>query len=295
MPPAPRTRARSCAAMPPLVFAGEARALQRLARRGRGRPRVPAAGGRLRRVVPRHLRGHDPREAQDPAADVRRPDLRRRAAGGQGRPHRRAVREAPLGAHGARGGRRPDVVLRPPRQRRRADGRGSRARSAAHAARLRPVGAHAQPAARVRQGRLRRHHARARVEPGVRGQLGRGPPLRAGGERDRARAALHDGLRHRPRARGAAAPGRRLDEPRGPRAGLRGGPHAPRLADRRLVRLLGPHALDRRAHAPARRRARGLLRRRAQPARRQGRRERDAGQESSSCARGSTRSARPGA
>ena len=33
----------------------------------------------------------------------------------------------------------------------------------------------------------------------------------------RARAALHDRLRHRPRARGAAAPGRRLHEPRGPR------------------------------------------------------------------------------
>ena len=88
---------------------------------------------------------------------------------------------------------------------------------AAHAARLRPVGAHAQPAARVLEGRLRRHHARARVEPGVRSELGRGPPLRAGRERDRARAALHDRLRHRPRARGAAAPGRRLDEPRGPR------------------------------------------------------------------------------
>ena len=53
------------------------------------------------------------------------------------------------------------------------------------------------------------------------------------------------------------------------------GPHAPRLADRRLVRLLGAHALDRRAHAAARRRARRLLRRRAQPARRQARSERE--------------------
>src|SRR5688572_31483636 len=41
------------------------------------------------------------------------------------------------------------------------------------------------------------------------------------------------------------------------------------LAHGRLVRLLGPHALDRRAHAAAGRGARRVLRRRAQPARRE--------------------------
>ena len=46
------------------------------------------------------------------------------------------------------------------------------------------------------------------------------------------------------------------------------GAHAPRLVHRRLVRLLGPHALDRRAHARARRRPRRVLLRRPQPARR---------------------------
>ena len=145
------------------------------------------------------------------------------------------------------------------------------------------------------EGRLRRHLARARVEPGVRRELGRGPPLRAGRQRDRARAALHDGLRHRPRARGAAAPGRRLDEPRGPAAGLRGGPHAPRLADRRLVRLLGAHALDRRAHAAARGRARGLLRRRAQPAGLQGRPDGEPARARGVVRASSIRSARRGA
>ena len=58
----------------------------------------------------------------------------------------------------------------------------------------------------------------------------------------------------------AAARGRLLHEPRGAAARLRGGAHPPRLAHRRLVRLLGAHALDRRAHAPARRRARRVLR-----------------------------------
>src|SRR5581483_6998597 len=74
-----------------------------------------------------------------------------------------------------------------------------------------------------------------------------------------------------PRPRAPAAPGRRLDEPRGPAARLRGGPDAPRLADGRLVRLLGPHALDRRAHPRSGRRARRVLHRRQEPDRRQAR------------------------
>ena len=50
--------------------------------------------------------------------------------------------------------------------------------------------------------------------------------------------------------------GRLLHQPRGADPRLRGGAHPPGLAHRRLVRLLGPHALDRRAHPPARRRPR---------------------------------------
>ena len=49
------------------------------------------------------------------------------------------------------------------------------------------------------------------------------------------------------------------------------GADPPRLVHRRLVRLLGPHALDRRPHAGARRRARRVLLRRPQPDRRQAR------------------------
>ncbi len=43
---------------------------------------------------------------------------------------------------------------------------------------------------------------------------------------------LHARVRNRPRARAATTSGRRLDEPRGARAGLRGGPDPPRLAHR---------------------------------------------------------------
>ena len=85
-----RGRARAAAALPPLVFAGEARDAARRARRGRRGARVPAPGRRLRRVVPRLLGDRDPREAEDPAADGGRAHLRRGAAGREGRPDRRA-------------------------------------------------------------------------------------------------------------------------------------------------------------------------------------------------------------
>ena len=54
--------------------------------------------------------------------------------------------------------------------------------------------------------------------------------------------------------------GRLLHQPRGADPRLRGGAHPAGLPHRRLVRLLGPHALDRRAHPPARRRPRRVPR-----------------------------------
>ena len=169
------------------------------------------------------------------------------------------------------GGRRPPVVPGAHSQRRCADGRGAHARSRADAARLPPVRGDAQPPARVHQGRLRRPRAGARLEPGVRARVARRSALRADRRRDRARAALHGRLRDRHHGRAAAARGRPLDEPRGAAAGLRGAADAARFPDRRLVRLLRAHALDRRAHAPAGRSARRVLLRRAQPGRRQAR------------------------
>ena len=52
----------------------------------------------------------DPREAEDPAADVGRAHLRRDAAGREGRADRRPVREAALGADRARRRRRDPVA-----------------------------------------------------------------------------------------------------------------------------------------------------------------------------------------
>ena len=84
-------------------------------------------------------------------------------------------------------------------------------------------------------------------------------------ERDPARDELHvrDRRRH---AKPGAPPDRHLDEPRGAAARLRGGADQTRLADRRLVRLLGPLPLDRRADTAPGRRPRRVPRRRAQPA-----------------------------
>ena len=250
-------------------------------RRGRRRPRVPAPGGRLRRVVPRlraadrHRRrvlgGRDPRAAEDPAPDGRRAHLRRRAARAQGRPDRRPVRQAALERRRATPRRRDPGLPRPHDPRRRADARGAHPRPRPDARGLPPRGVDAQPRPRLHEGRLRRPHAGARLEPGLRRQLAAGRALRGARLGDRAGARVHGRLRDRPRGDAAAPPGRRLDEPRGPAARLRGGPDPPRLAHRRLVRLLGPHALDRRPHARARRRARRVLLGRPQPARRQAR------------------------
>jgi 3-deoxy-7-phosphoheptulonate synthase len=81
---------------PPLVFAGEARRLKKRACECRGRQGLPAAGRRLRRELRRARGRHDPRLLPRLPADGGGADLRRAAAGGQGRPHRRPVRQAAL-------------------------------------------------------------------------------------------------------------------------------------------------------------------------------------------------------
>jgi len=91
--------------------------------------------------------------------------------------------------------------------------------------RVPPVGLDTQLVAGLHQRRVRRPLAGARVEPGVRAELERGSALRDGRRRDRPRAALHGGVRHRSRCRGRAPPGRLLDEPRGAHPPLRGGAH----------------------------------------------------------------------
>ena len=82
---------------PPLVFAGEARRLKTHLADGGARRGVPAAGRRLRRKLRRVLRRHHPRHLQGDAADGDGADLRRQGAGGQGGPDGRPVRQAALG------------------------------------------------------------------------------------------------------------------------------------------------------------------------------------------------------
>ena len=85
------------AGFPPLVFAGEARKLKRALGQGRGRRGLPAPGRRLRRELRRAFGRQHPRFLPPLPADGGGADLRRRLAGGEGRPHRRPVRQAALG------------------------------------------------------------------------------------------------------------------------------------------------------------------------------------------------------
>ena len=254
--------------MPPLVFAGEARTLRStLARVAEGNG-LPAARGRLRGVVRRVLGRQHPRQVEGHPPDVAGAHLQHRCSHAEGRPHRRPVRQTALGADRAARRPRVAVVLRRHRQRLRVRGRGPPARSAAHGARLQPGRGHAQPVARVHEGRVRRPARRAPVEPRVHREPPRRSPLRRARPGDRPRAAVHGGVRHRPRLRGPAPRSRLLHVARGVAARLRRGADPPRQPHRRLVRLLGAPALDRAPHASARRRARGVPLRRAEPDRR---------------------------
>ena len=119
-------------------------------------------------------------------ADVGGADLRRDAAGRQGRPHRGPVREAAHGADRDDRRRRAAVVPRPRGPLRRADRRGAGPRPGADGPGLLPGGVDAQPPARVHEGRLRRPHPGAHVEPGVRRELA---PRAAATRRSRTRSA----------------------------------------------------------------------------------------------------------
>ena len=91
----PRSRSSS-RRFPPLVFAGEARNLKTRAGARRRRRGFPAAGRRLRRKLRRARRQQYPRFLPRVPADGGGADLAGGVAGGEGRPHRRAVRQAAL-------------------------------------------------------------------------------------------------------------------------------------------------------------------------------------------------------
>ena len=106
----------------PLSAAGLCRrgaAPEACARRGGRRARLPAAGRRLRRELRRIPSQQHPRHLPGAAADGGGADLRRRLPGGEGRPHRRPVRQAALVRHRDAGRRHPAVLSRRHHQRHR--------------------------------------------------------------------------------------------------------------------------------------------------------------------------------
>ena len=145
---------------------------------------LPAAGRRLRRELRGILRQQHPRHLPRAAADGRGPDLRGCTAGGEGRPHRRPVRQAALRPDRDHRRRRAAVLSRRHRQRHGVQCRGAQARPGAPGAELQPIGRDAEPAARLRPGRFRRPAQGAPLEPRVRG----GQPARRSATRSWRRA-----------------------------------------------------------------------------------------------------------
>ncbi len=107
------------ASFPPLVFAGEARNLKRALAKVARRRVFPAAGRRLRRKLRRARRQQHPRFLPPVPADGGGADLCRGVAGGEGRPHRRPVRQAALVADREARRRRIAVLSRRHHQRQR--------------------------------------------------------------------------------------------------------------------------------------------------------------------------------
>ena len=87
---------RQLAGYPPLVFRRRGAQAQARARQGGGGRGIPAAGRRLRRELRRAFGRQYPRLLPRLPADGGGADLRRGAAGGEGRPHRRPIRQAAL-------------------------------------------------------------------------------------------------------------------------------------------------------------------------------------------------------
>lgn len=230
------------ASYPPLVFMRRVRPAARppgSRRQGRG---VPAAGRRLRRGLRRRVRRPHPGQAEDAAPDERRPDLRGLRARGEGRPHRGPVLQAALQVD--RDPRRRDPADLPRRlgERLRLHRGGPDPGPRAAEADVPRVLLHAEPGARLHHRRLRRPAPGPRLEPGLREVVPLRAALRGAGPRDRQRAELHEGVRHRP---GRVQGGRVLRLARGAAAGLRVGADPYGLAHRRAVRHLRPHGLDR--------------------------------------------------
>ena len=261
---------KQLATFPPLVFAGEARALKAALARVAARRGFPAAGRRLRRELRRARRQQYPRLLPRVPADGGGADVRGGVAGGEGRPHRRTVRQAALLADRKARRRRTAELSRRHHQRHRLHAGGAHSRSAPADRGLSAVGGDAQPAARVRARRLRQSEKRAQLDAGLREGFAAVAPLHRTGRPHFAGARLHAGLRSRSRKPSRTARDRFLHQPRSAAARLRAGVDARGFDPaRQLVLHVRPHGLDRRPHAPARPRAYRILPRHQESARAQ--------------------------
>ena len=147
------------------------------------------------------------------------------------------------------GRRRAAELSRRHRQRHRLHRGSAQARSATPADGIPAVGGDAEPAARLCDRRLRQSRQRASVDARLPQGLAAVPPLQGTGRPHLGGAELHARLRPRSRIPSRIARDRLLHQPRGAAARLRAGDDAGRFHDRRLVRDLRPHDLDRRPHA----------------------------------------------
>ena len=240
------------ATFPPLVFAGEARNLKKALGRVADGEAFLLQGGDCAESFAEHGANNIRDFFRVLPADGGGADLCRRGAGGEGRPHRRPVRQAALLADGKDRWRRAAELPRRHRQRYRVHRRSAHSRSAAPGRGLPPVGGDAEPVARLRHRRLRQSRQRASVDARLPEGFAAVAPLQGTGRPHLRRAELHARLRPRSGKPSRAARHRLLHQPRGAAARLRAGLHPGRFHHRRLVRHLGSHDLDRRPHPPAR-------------------------------------------
>ncbi len=199
---------------------GRGAAAQGGARPGCGRPRLRAARRRLRRKLFRFHRQHHPRHVPRAAPDGGRAHVRRLRPRGQNGPHGRAVRQTALVRHRDDRGRNAAELSRRHHQRPRVHAGSPHPRSGAHGTRLLPVGRHAEPAARVRDRRLRRPARSASLEPRICRALAHGGAIPRPGTPHRRDPRLHAGLRHHQPVDAADPRDRLLHQPRGAAAAV---------------------------------------------------------------------------
>ena len=286
---------RRLATFPPLVFAGEARELKEPLADVARRPGFLLQGGDCAESFEEFTRRQHPRHLPPDPADGGGADLRRRQAGGEGRPHGRPVRQAALGADrdaSTASSCRPTAAT------------SSTASSSTPAART-PDPRPADPgllASRPRRstccapspGRLRRPRQRPPLDAGLRRRAARRASATGHGRPDQRGARLHARLRRRPRAR-PADHARPTSSPATRRCCS-----AYEQAMTRVDSTSGdwydtsrPPGLDRRAHPPARRRARRVLPRHREPDRREVRPDAGAGRPAAPDRRAQSRTTSP--